>query len=105
MCFLSKMYQTYAQWNSSRRQGHDANPGTNRTVSSPLRPPSEIGSIRSTMSVSSLEARMNSIEVQLAVLANSSEQQASLLTRQSLLIESLLERLGSKSSTGQSSSK
>jgi len=90
MCnFYAAIMQTYSQWNASRRSS-SGRPSVGGIIGRTSRPPSEVGSIRSTMSTGSVEARLNNVETQLASLLQASQQQAALLERQSQLLERLL---------------
>jgi len=102
MCVVSYIMQSYAQWNAQRRDGRTRE-GLTSSPRVPSRASSDVASIRSTMSVGSIEVRLNNMEVRLAALADQSSHQAGLLERQSALLEALLAKLNGQSTKGESS--
>jgi len=85
MCFFKRIMQSYESWKASRRGGNQSV----RMTSITSRPPSEVGSIRSTLSVGTLEDRLARVEDALKQLTDAQKEQSRIMDRQMKIIELL----------------
>lgn len=89
MFILRAIMESFDAWKSKRTQRFEKEKGK---VQQPNRPPSEVGSIRSTLSVGALEDRLSQVEETLAKLASTQKDQTDLLNRQLAILETLAKK-------------